>query len=143
VLSLIATFLGMIPGLASVVQGISAAWFNSKVQIYQAKTGLARDAVVAILQAEVANNQTKVSWITAIASNPVMLFIVWGFAMPFIIYEWQAIAYDKVWMHGATTTDPITGPLADWAQTILGGIFVTSTGIGVAHAIVNRVTSKD
>jgi len=138
VFAVFTTFLGMIPGIASIVSAITTAWFNSKVQIYQAKTGCMRDVAVAAIQAEVQNNQAKVSWITALASNPVMMFIVVGFAMPFIIYEWQAIVYDKVWMHGTTSTDPITGPLADWASIILSGIFITSTGIGVAHAVINR-----
>ncbi len=138
-ISLIGTFLALIPGISSVIQAITSAWFNAKVQLYQAKTGVIRDVAVAAIQAEVVNNQTKVSWIMALASNPVMLFIVFGFAFPYIAYEWKAILWDKVIMLGTTSTDAITGPLADWAQIILGGIFVTSTGIGVAHAIINKV----
>lgn len=141
-LGIVGTLLGLIPGISSLIQGVTAAWFNSKVQLYQAKMGVAREVAVAAIQAEVANNQAKVSWIMALASNPAMMFIVVGFAMPFIIYEWKAIAYDKVWMGGATTTDVIAGPLADWANIILSGIFVTSTVVGGAHAIVNRLTKE-
>jgi hypothetical protein len=137
-LSFLTTFLGLIPGINSVVSAVLNAYFNSKVQIYMAKTGLEEAVAVEAIKAEVVNNQTKVSWIQALASNPVMLFIVVGFAMPFIIYEWKAVAYDMVWMHGTTSTDPIRGPLADWATIILSGIFVTSTGIGVAHTIINK-----
>jgi hypothetical protein len=79
-----------------------------------------------------------VNWLTAIASNPVLLFIVLGFAMPYIIYEWQCIVYDTVWMHGETHTNPITGNLADWGNIILSGIFITSTGVGIAHTIINK-----
>ncbi len=137
-LGLIGTFLGLIPGISSLVSSFTSAWFNSKVEMYVAKTGLERAVAVSAIQAEVGNNHAKIGWIEALAKNPVMLFIVVGFAMPFIIYEWKAIAYDKVWMDGLTKTDPITGPLADWATIILSGIFVTSTGIGIAHTIINR-----
>lgn len=134
----ILAFINMIPGISTAVTAITNAYFNSKVQMYAARWGVTRDVAVAAIQAEVTNNQTKVNWILALAQNPVMMFVVVGFAMPYIIYEWQAIVYDKVWMHGTTTTDPITGPLADWANVILTGIFVTSAGVGVAHTIVNR-----
>ena len=137
-MSLIFGLLSYIPGFLSLATAITNKAFDSKVAMYQARTGAARDVAVATIQAEVANNQTKVNWIVALASNPVMLFIVVGFAMPFIIYEWQAIVWDKVIMKGTTSTDFIEGPLADWAKIILTGIFVTSTGMGVAHAFLNR-----
>jgi len=127
-----------IPGVLSLLTALQKSWFDAKVAIYQARTGAAKDVAIAAITAEVTNNQTKVNWIVALASNPVMMFIVFGFAMPFIIYEWQAIVYDKVWMHGATKTDYIDGPLAEWAHIILTGIFVTSTGIGVAHAFISK-----
>lgn len=134
-------FINMIPGINTMITGITTAFFNSKVQMYQARWGVARDVAVAAIQAEAQSNEAKVNWILALAKNPVMQFIVFGFAMPYIIYEWKAIVYDKVWMAGHASTDPITGPLLDWSNIILTGIFVTSMGIGVSHAIVNKQTS--
>jgi hypothetical protein len=128
----------MIPGISSAVQAIANGWFNAKVQMYAARVGGDVDVAKTMLMAEVQTNQTKVSWLMAIASNPVLLFIVLGFSLPLIIFEWKCIVYDIVWMHGTTSTDPIRGQLADWATVILSGIFVTSTGIGVAHTWINR-----
>jgi len=132
------TLLGMIPGISQVVQAITTAWFNTKVQMYQARAGVTKETAIAAIQAEVQNNQTKVSWITALAGNPIMMMIVVGFSMPYIIYEWQCIVIDTVWNHGTTYTNPIQGNLADWSNIILSGIFVTSTGVGIAHAVINR-----
>lgn len=138
-MSLILGLLSYIPGFLNLATSITTTVFNAKVQMYQARTGATRDVAVAAITAEVTNNQTKVSWIMALASNPVMLFIVFGFAMPWIIYEWKVVVYDNVWAHwGAYFTPPIAGNVGDWAGLILSGIFVTSGGIGLAHAIVNR-----
>ncbi len=130
----IMTLLNLIPGVANVVQTITTAWFNSKVQMYQAKTGTTRDIAIAAITAEVQNNQTKVSWITALAGNPVMMMVVVGFALPWIIYEWQAIVVDTVWNRGTTFTPEIKGLFASFGNVILTGIFVTSTGVGIFHS---------
>lgn len=137
-MTLLLGLLSYIPGLMSLVSSITTAAFNAKVQMYQARTGASRDVAIQVLQAQVADNQTKVGWLKVIASSPVLLVIVFGFAAPFIIFEWKCVVYDIVWMHGTTMTDPIRGQIADWATTIIGGIFVTSTGIGVAHAIISK-----
>jgi hypothetical protein len=134
----ILAFLQAVPALMNGFTAFTSKYFDVKLKTYTARVGGDVTVAKAMLLAEVQNNQTKIGWLQAIASNPVLLFIVLGFAMPFIIYEWQAIVWDKVVMHGTTRTDPITGPLADWANIILSGIFVTSTGIGAAHAWINR-----
>jgi hypothetical protein len=46
------------------------------------------------------------------------------FALPAGIWTWKAEVWDKVIMNGATSTDPLTGPLA-WAYpVIVGGLFL-------------------
>jgi len=135
----IGTLLGLIPGISSLVSGVTSAWFNSKVRIYQSKMQCTRDVAVAAIQESVKNNETKVNWILALAQNPVMMFIVLGFAMPWIILEWKVIVYDNVWAHwGVFMTDPVRGEIGEWGGLIIGGIFVTSTGVGITHAIINR-----
>lgn len=134
----ILAFFQAVPSIMNGFNAFTAKYFDVKLQMYTARVGGDVAVAKAMLLAEVQNNQTKVNWLLAIASNPVLLFIVLGFAMPFIIFEWKCVVYDNVWMHGATSTDPIRGQIADWADTIIKGIFVTSTGIGVAHTWINR-----
>jgi hypothetical protein len=138
---MITAFLAFFQALPALMNGFTAftsKYFDVKLKMYTARIGGDVTAAKAMLLAEVQNNQTKVGWLQAIASNPVLLFIVLGFAMPYIIFEWKCIVYDIVWMHGTTSTDPIKGQLADWANIILSGIFVTSAGIGAVHAWINR-----
>lgn len=137
-LTAILAFFTALPSLVNGVNAFTAKYFDTKVQLYAARVGGDVAIAKAMLLAEAQANSAKVSWIAALAQNPAMMFIVIGFALPFIIFEWKCVVYDIVWMSGTTSTDPIKGQLADWASTILNGIFITTTGVGVAHAFINR-----
>ncbi len=141
-MTIIMTLLGMIPGVASVVQFIAGKWMDSKVSMYQARMGVTKDVAVAAINAEAENNKTKVSWLQAVASSPFLMFIVGGFALPLIVhmnkaYVWDNIIHKFIWgTYGFTP--PMTGYILEWGGIIIGGIFVTSTGMGITHAIINR-----
>ncbi len=50
---------------------------------------------------------------------------------------WDNIVHKFFWgVYGYTP--PIGGDVGTWANIILGGIFVTSTGMGITSAILNR-----
>lgn len=128
-----------IPGLLNLIGTLQKNWFDARVQLYQVRMGTTRDVAIAAINAEVTNNQTKVNWILALAQNPIMMMIVVGFALPWIILEWKVVVYDNVWAHwGEYYTPEIKSNVGDWAGIILTGIFVSGTGIGVAHAFLNR-----
>jgi hypothetical protein len=137
------TLLGMIPGIAQVVQFIAGKWMDSKVAMYQTRMGVTREVAVQAIQAEVTNNQTKVNWLNAIAHSRFLQFIVGGFAGPWIIYGWKVIVWDNIvhkfiWgVYGFTP--PITGLVGSWAAIILGGIFVTTTGMGLTSTLMSRL----
>ncbi len=136
------TLLGLIPGVSSLISTITGKWFDSKVAMYQARMGVTKEVAVAAITAEVGNNQAKVGWLNAVAGSKFLMVIVGGFAGPWIIYGWKVIVWDNIvhkffWdVYGFTP--PITGLVGDWAGIILGGIFVTSTGMGLAHAVIKR-----
>jgi hypothetical protein len=116
---------------------------DSKVAMYQTRMGVTREVAVQAIQAEVTNNQTKVNWLNAIAHSRFLQFIVGGFAGPWIIYGWKVIVWDNIvhkfiWgVYGFTP--PITGLVGSWAAIILGGIFVTTTGMGLTSTIMSRL----
>lgn len=131
-------FINMIPGISSMVTAVTAAFFNSKVQLVAARTGADVAVVQAALTAASVEQQTRVAGLQVIASSKVLLFLVVGFALPFMIYEWQCIVYDTIWMHGTVRTNPITGNLADWGNTIIISLFGSGTAVTMAHMFFNR-----
>lgn len=136
------TLLGMIPGISSLIQFVAGKWMDSKVDMYRVRMGVTKDVAVAAIQAEVENNRTKVGWLNAVANSRFLQFIVGGFAFPWIVYGNKVIVWDNIihkFIWGTYGFTPlITGMVGTWAEIILTGIFVTSTGIGITTAVLNR-----
>ena len=78
--------LGLIPGLLTTASAIATAIFNTKVAIYQAKTGAARDVAVAAIQGQTAI-QTR--WWFAAVPPAVIGFV-------YALYLTKAVLWDKV-----------------------------------------------
>lgn len=141
-MTIIMTLLGMIPGLSTLIQFVVGKYMDSKVAMYQTRMGVTRDVAVAAINAETLNNQAKIGWLNAVASSRFLQFIVGGFALPWIVYGnkvimWDNIIHKFIWdTYGFTP--PIGGLVGTWAEIILGGIFVTSTGMGITAAVLNR-----
>ncbi len=134
-ISAIIAFITALPALVNGVNAFASKYFDTKVQLLAARIGGDTEQAKAILRAGVIEGQTRVSGLQVIASSKALLFLFVGFALPFMIYEWQAVVYDKVWMHGATSTDPITGDLAAWGRSVIYALFGSSTAAGVLAAV--------
>jgi len=144
-MTIIMTLLGMIPGISKLVQFVAGKWMDSKVAMYQTRMGVTRDVALGAIRAEVENNQTKVGWLQAVAGSRFLQFIVGGFAAPLIFFMNKSIVWDniihKFFWGTYGYTPPLTGFTAEWAGVIIGGIFVTSTGMGITAAVLNRTKS--
>lgn len=139
ILTALSTITAMIPGLSSLVQSISTAWFNAKVQITAARIGgdtaVARELVTSAAK----DNATNVDRLKVLASSPLLLAIVVLFSLPWIILEWKVIVYDNVWAHwGLYTTDPVKGIIGDWGGTIIACIFGSTSTMAIGHMYFNR-----
>jgi len=58
------------------------------------------------------------------------------FAIPFIVYAWKVVVFDKVL--GLGTTDPLTGQIGDWAGIIIVAYFGGRTVEKVAHIVKRK-----
>lgn len=134
-LTAIIAFFTALPHLVDGVNVFASKYFDAKVQMLAARIGGDTEQAKAILSAGVIEGQTRVQGLAVIASSKVLLFLFVGFALPFMLFEWQAIVYDKLWMHGLTKTDPITGGLVDWGNAVIYALFGTSTAAGVLAAV--------
>jgi hypothetical protein len=123
--ALITTFLGMIPGLSSMVTGITNAWFNSKVQITTAKIGGDVAVATELVKASAKMEHERTTQLSVFAGSKVLSVILIGFATPLIIYEWVIIIHDIVLGYGSH--DPIRGQVADWGNTIIAFLFGSAT----------------
>lgn len=135
---MIMTLLGLIPGISSLVQSFVGAYFNSKVAITTAKIGgdtaVAQALIVAAAKVEVSN----VDRLKVIGGSWVLSFLVIGFALPWIAYEWRVVVWDNVINVGATSTPAIGGDVALWAKTIIACLFGSGTVLTAGHMYFNR-----
>jgi hypothetical protein len=117
--------LGLLPGVFSFVQTVATSYFNTKVALYQAKTGAEQAVAVAAIQAQAMQNVNSKWW------QPQTL-IGWSIA----IYIMAAVVWDKVvakfvgcsghQLPGVCTsfaTDPLTGDLHWIMITVITGYF--------------------
>lgn len=136
-LTAILAFFQAVPALLGGVTAFVNKYYDAKVQMYAARIGGDVDAAKAMLSAEQQANALKVSWLSVVASSPVLAFVVVGFAFPFIFYLNKVIIYDICLGLGST---PILkwDQLTMWGDTIIKGIFITTGGVGAVTAWVNR-----
>lgn len=133
----ILAFFQAIPSLVGGITAFTNKFFDTKAQMYAARIGGDVEAAKAMLAAEAAANAAKPGWLQAVASSPVLSFVVVGFAFPFIFYINKVIVYDYCLGLGSTPTikyDLLVG----WGDTIIKGIFVTTGTVGAVTAWVNR-----
>lgn len=79
------------------------------------------------LTTQAAVEETEITSMAAVEQKwPFVAFMIPVLSMPYAIWLWKAIVYDKVIEGGLTKTDPLQGPLG-WGFTIvLGGLFLHS-----------------
>lgn len=133
------SLIAFIPKLLGFAETWTTKVYDAKVAITTAKIGGDKEVAVNLVKADVAKDQTRVSALSVFASNKWLMFLLLGFAMPFMIYTWKVVVWDNVlqyYTHG--NTDPIRGQVADWATTIIGFLFGTATTLALGNMWFNR-----
>lgn len=133
----ILAFFQAIPSIVGGIETFTKAHYDAKVKMLAARIGGDVEAAKAMLWAEVQSNQTKVGWLSVVASSPILSFVVVGFAFPFIFYLNKVIVYDICLGLGSTPALKYE-LLSNWGGVIISGIFVTSAGVGAVQAWVSR-----
>jgi hypothetical protein len=115
---MIAAVLAILKGLLGFGGSIATAIAEAKIAASNAATEQERIAA--------AERAARLE-VQARAHNAVTAIVQVGFALPYIIWLWKAVPYDKVWMGGTTATDGLGGALEYGFLVVIGFYFLTYT----------------
>lgn len=141
-LTAILAFFQAIPAITGGITAFTQAYYNAKVQIVQARVGGDVKVATQLVTGIVAEGQTRVEFLKVVSQSKFLMFLVGGFASPWIIYEWKVVVWDKIvckWVMGMYGfTPPVDGTVGEWAGVIIAGIFGTGGVMAVGQMFFNR-----
>jgi hypothetical protein len=141
-LTAILAFFQAIPAITGGINNFVSKYYDTKVQITTARIGGDTDVAKALVSGVVAEGGVRVEFLKAVSQSKFLMWLVGGFAFPWIIYEWKVVLWDNILcltIYGVTGFTPtIKGLVADWAGVILAGIFGTGSVMAVGQMFFNR-----
>ena len=147
---MLTAFLAFLQALPAVVHGLeafSAAYFDAKVKIKTAQIGGNTEVAKQLVSGIVEEGKTRVEFLRVVSQSKFLMFLVGGFAFPWMFYQAKVVMWDKIickWVLGVYGfTPPVDGTVGDWAGIIIGGIFGAGTVLGVGHMYFSRSNQKD
>lgn len=138
----ILAFFQAIPAITGGITAFTTAYYDAKVQIVKARVGGDVEVAKQLVTGIVTEGQTRVEFLKVVSQSKFLMFIVGGFALPWIVYEWKVVLWDNMLhftlygIYGFTPT--IKGLVADWAGLILSGIFGTGGVMAIGQMYFNR-----
>lgn len=142
IITAVLAFFKVIPAITGGITAWTQAFYNAKVEITKARIG--GDVTVAqqLVTGLVAQDQTRVEFLKVVSQSKFLMWIIGGFAGPWIVYEWKCVVWDNILclpIYGAYCSTPeIKGLVGAWAGLIIGGIFGAGSVMAVSHSYFNR-----
>lgn len=136
---MITAILAFFQALPSLVHGLEAftkAHYDAKVRITTARIGGDVDVAKAIVSGVQMEGQTRVEFLRVVSQSKFLMFLLGGFALPWMIHEWKIVIYDN--MLGLGVTKPIGGTVGEWGGIIIASIFGSSTAAAIGQMYFNR-----
>lgn len=150
-LTAIIAFISAIPAITGGITSFTQAYYDAKVQIVKARVGGDVDVAKQIVTGIVAQDQTRVEFLKVVSQSKFLMFLVGGFAVPWMVYQAKVVLYDNVivplffscarpdaWGQCYGYTAPIGGTVGEWAGVIIAGIFGTGSVMAVGQMFFNR-----
>jgi hypothetical protein len=142
VLTAILAFFQAIPAIAGGLNNFVSKYYDAKVQITTARIGGDVNVAKQLVTGVVAEGGVRVEFLKTVSQSKFLMWLVAGFAFPWIAYEWKVVTWDNMvcfWIYGEYGfTPPIKGLVADWSGAILAGIFGTGSVMAVGQMYFNR-----
>lgn len=141
-LTAILAFFQAIPAITGGINNFVSKYYDAKVEITKARVGGDVNVATQLVTGVVAEGQTRVEFLKVVSQSKFLMWLVGGFAFPWIAYEWKVVLWDNMvcfWIYGIYGFTPtIKGLVADWAGVILAGIFGTGGVMAVGQMFFNR-----
>jgi hypothetical protein len=141
-LTSILAFFQALPALVNGFEAFTKAHYDAKVRITTARIGGNVEVAKALVSGVVAEGSTRVEFLKTVSQSKFLMFIVGGFAFPWMFYQAKVVMWDKIickWVLGVYGfTPPVDGTVGTWAGWIIGGIFSTGGVMAVGHVFFNR-----
>ncbi len=135
-LTAILAFIQAIPAITGGINNFTNKYYDAKVQITTARVGGDVDVAKALVAGVTKEGETRVQFLTAVGQSPFLMFLIGGFALPWMAYEWKVVVWDT--MLGWGSTLPVKGSVGEWGGLIIASIFGSGTVLGVAQMFFNR-----
>jgi hypothetical protein len=130
-LTALLALIAAIPGIGSIVTGITGAFFNAKVQMTVAKLGVDRDVAVAMIQSEAQVTEGRAKMWGVIGASKLLTLLVFVFAVPVAWYEAKVVVYDTIL--GLGSTNPIHGDVEAWMNSVVYSLFGSATALAAVQ----------
>lgn len=147
----ILAFFQAIPSLVNGVTSFTQAYYDAKVRITTVRIGGDTAVAKQLVTGIVAEGQTRVEFLRVVSQSRFLMFLVGGFALPWMVYQAKAVAWDNViypifatcarpdaWGQCYGYTPPIGGTVGEWAGVIIAGIFGTGGVMAIGQMFYNR-----
>lgn len=138
----ILAFFQAIPAITGGITAFTQAYYDAKVQIVKARVGGDVDVAKQLVTGIVAEGQTRVEFLRVVSQSKFLMFLVGGFALPWMIYQAKVVLYDNImsqWFFGVYGFTPtISGTVGEWAGVIIAGIFGTGGVMAIGQMFFNR-----
>ncbi|MBR0913136.1 hypothetical protein [Bradyrhizobium japonicum] len=142
ILTAVLAFFQAIPSLVHGVEAFTKTYYDAKVKITTARIGGDVDVAKQLVTGVVAEGQTRVEFLRVVSQSKFLMFLVGGFAFPWMVYQGKVVLWDNIvckWVLGVYGfTPPIEGTVGQWAGIIIGGIFGTGSVMAVGQMFFNR-----
>lgn len=142
IITAILAFFQAIPAITGGITAFTQAYYNAKVQITTARVGGDVSVAKQLVTGVVAEGQVRVEFLKAVSQSKFLMFLVGGFAFPWIVYQAKVVLWDNILafaIFGAYGFTPeIKGTVGAWAGVIIAGIFGTGSVMAVGQMFFNR-----
>ncbi len=141
-LTAILAFFQAVPAIAGGINNFTNKYYDAKVQITTARIGGDRDVAKQLVTGIVTEGQTRVEFLKAVGQSKFLMFLIGGFAFPWMVYQAKVVLYDNIvshWIYGVYGFTPaIGGTVGEWAGVIIAGIFGAGGVMAVGQMYFNR-----